>query len=96
MPVSVSRNFGPLTDTVLLTVSDWGRVGRLVRERIVTRTVEGRDEHGAAFAPYSAAYASRRAAEGMSTTPNLQVSGEMLRAITVEPDEAGVTLAFSS
>lgn len=96
MPVSISRNFGPLTDVATLTREEWGRVGRLARERIIARTLSGRDEHDQSFTAYSPAYARRRAAEGMPTTPNLQVSGEMLRAITVEPDDTGVTLAFTS
>lgn len=96
MGVTVTRNFGPLTDIPLVTKSDWGRVGRLARERIVARTVSGRDASGAPFKPYSKGYAKQMAAMGQSTMPDLQLSGEMLRAITVEPDERGVTLAFSS
>lgn len=95
MGVSVSRNFGDLTDVVLLTVSDWGRVGRLARERLISRTLAGRDETDAAFAPYSPGYAKAKAALGASTTPNLQLSGDMLNSIVVEPDADGVTLTFA-
>lgn len=96
MGVSVSRNFPPLTALPLVTKDDWGRIGRLAREAIITRTQRGIDLHGGAFKPYSTGYAKTKKALGASTTPNLTLSGEMLRAITVEPDEDGVTLAFSS
>ena len=96
MGLSVTRNFGPLTDIRPVTRADWARVGRLARERIVTRTVSGRDVSGAAFAPYSEGYRLAKGRIGASSVPNLQLSGEMLRAITVEADDDGVTLAFSS
>lgn len=97
MGVQISRNFGPLTDEqVLPSVSDWGRVGRLARERILTRTVAGYSVTGATFAPYSEGYRLAKGRIGASSRPNLQLSGEMLRAIVVEPDRDGVTLAFSS
>lgn len=32
---------------------------------------------------------------GAGSAVNLQLSGQMLQGITVEPDETGVTLAFS-
>lgn len=94
MAVSVSRNFGPLDETDLLTREDWGRIGRLARERLITRTVSGKDEDNRDFAPYSAGYAAQRASIGATTRPNLQLSGQMLQSITVEPDESGVTLAI--
>ena len=96
MGVTVDRNFVPLTDIKLLTVEDFGKVGRLAREAIITRTQRGTDMHGSSFKPYSTGYAKAKAAIGASATPNLTLSGEMLRAITVEPDAEGVTLKFSS
>jgi hypothetical protein len=93
--VTVTRNFGPLEAVPLVTRSDWARVGRLVRDRIIERTLSGREVSGAAFAPYSAGYRRAKAAAGAGSTVNLMLSGEMLRAITVEPDDDGVTLAFS-
>lgn len=94
--MSVSRNFPPLTEQPLLTKDDWGRIGRLTRERILRRTMQGVSETGTPFAPYSPGYAAAKRKSGASDRVNLQVSGEMLRAITVEPDETGVTLAFSA
>lgn len=96
MTVTVTRNFGPLTDQPLLTVQDWGRIGRLARERILARTKAGKDQHDAPFRPYSPGYAVRKSQMGGSPRVDLMVSGEMLRAITVEPDATGVTLAFSA
>lgn len=94
--VSVTRNFPSLTSVRVVTREDWARVGRLARERIIRRTTDGRDVRDASFAPYSAGYRRAKEAMGASGTVNLQLSGEMLRAITVEPDEQGVTLRFSS
>lgn len=95
MGVTVRRNFGPLTDLTLFTRRDWDRVGRLARERIVRRTVGGRDVSGSPFPPYSAGYRRAKEAIGAGSTVNLTLSGDMLNAITVEPDDMGVTLAFT-
>lgn len=94
MAVSVTRNFGPLDEIVLVTKEQWGRTGRLARERIIRRTLQGRDEDDNAFAPYSAGYAEQKSKAGASSTVNLQLSGAMLEAIQVEPDENGVTLTI--
>lgn len=90
--VELRRSFGPLDEIDLVTREDWGRVGRLARERIIARTLSGQDERDAPFAAYTPAYAKRRSQMGASTTPNLQLSGDMLNAITVTEDEVGVTL----
>lgn len=74
--------------------AEWARIGRLARERIVRRTLSGRDEADAPFAPYSPAYAKERAKLGKSSAVNLQFSGAMLNAIQVEPDDEGVTLTI--
>jgi len=94
--IAVSRNFGPLTAVELLTREDFAAIGRLARERIVRRTQQGRDEHDRSFVPYTPEYAAQKAALGTSAGVNLQLSGQMLNAITVEPDAKGVTLSFSS
>lgn len=67
-------------------------MGRLARERIIARTLSGKDEHDAPFAPYKPAYARQRDQIGASLTPNLQLSGDMLNAIVVTEDDNGVTL----
>jgi hypothetical protein len=95
LTVTTSRNFGPLADAELVTRDDWGAVGRLAREQIIRHTNAGVDEDGKPFAPYSPKYAEQKRKTGASSRPNLQVSGGMLGAITVEPDNDGVTLSFS-
>jgi hypothetical protein len=95
MGVSVTRNFGPLTETVFLSRDDWGKVGRLARERIVLRTRRGQDREGQPFKPYSPGYAKAKGKELGAGQVNLTVSGDMLNAITVEPDDKGVTLSFN-
>jgi hypothetical protein len=88
MAVTLRRNFPPLTDMQLVTREDWAAVGRLARERIIRRTVQGQGVNGP-FAPYSPKYAERKAQELGSASPvNLMVSGEMLRAIV---DRVGLT-----
>lgn len=92
MSVTIRRNFGPLARDVKFSDRALMReIGLLARERIIRRTLSGKDEGGKAFHPYSPGY---RAAKGSSKV-NLQVSGQMLQAITiVAVDEDSVTLGF--
>jgi hypothetical protein len=92
--VTVVRNFPPLDELTLIGRDDWAKIGRLARERIIRRTLAGRDEDDSAFAPYSAGYAAQKAKAGASGAVNLQLSGAMLEAIQVEPDDDGVTLTI--
>lgn len=94
MSVGITRNFGPLTQEARITREDWGRVGRFARERVTINTQSGRDEDGQAFAPYSRDYLSAKLKAGGSSTVNLTVSGAMLQAIRVAPDDQGVTLTI--
>src|SRR5262245_20604537 len=95
--VTVSANFGPLKDLQLSSRALMREVGLLARERILRRTAAGRDEHDAAFRPYSPGYAERKAKELGSAGVNLQVSGAMLNAITIsEVTDDSVTLAFNA
>jgi hypothetical protein len=95
MGVVFRRNFPPLGETALLTREDWAAVGRLARERIIRRTVQGLDVDGNAFAPYSEGYAKQREkANVASARVTLQLSGEMLRSIEVLADDDGVELTF--
>jgi hypothetical protein len=97
VPVTIRRNFGPLTDIVRqsITKADWEAAGRLARERIIRRTVMGIAPGGSAFAPYSPGYAKAKAeALGSASPVNLQVSGEMLRGITVQAFDNRVELSF--
>lgn len=95
MPVSVIRVGKPLADVPLSTEPLMRDVGLLARERILRRTLAGIDQNGAAFSPYSAAYALRKALELGSAGVNLQVSGAMLNALTItEVTPTSVTLGF--
>jgi hypothetical protein len=100
MAVTIRRNFPPLTQTKLLTESDWEAVGQMVRQNILQRTEQGIDADGTPFQPYSAAYALQKGrellgAEASMSNVDLTVSGEMLRAIGIEATEKGVTLFFT-
>lgn len=95
MGVTVTRNFGPLTDIEFLSREDWERVGRMARERIVLRTRQGRDKDEQPFRPYSQGYAQVKARELGAGPVNLTLSGDLLNAITVEADDTGVTLSFN-
>jgi hypothetical protein len=92
VPIAVTRNFGPLTDITLVAREDWRAVGLDQRERIIRRTKSGQDVHGRPFQAYSPSYLKQLAAEGLGTQVDLEVSGRMLQAITVQPDADGVTL----
>lgn len=101
MGVVVTRNFAPLSETVLFTQEDWAAIGRMARDRIVRRTLEGKDAHGQAFEPYSPGYllAKDRASGGGFdgggyARVNLTLSGEMLRGIQVIAHADRVELTF--
>lgn len=97
MPMHVSINlpaFNPLVNAALMR-----DIGDLAIRMIRTRTEAGQDVTGKAFAPYTPGYAEKRAKEGMSTTPNLTVSGRMLNDLAVTDtgtSPARVTLGFRS
>ena len=57
----------------------------LIVERIVERTDQGKDKNGVPFAKYSKAYKDSLDFKnaGKSSTPNLQLSGDMLAALKV-------------
>jgi hypothetical protein len=100
MAITIRRNFPALDKTPLLNKSDWQEVGQLIRERIIARTERGVDADGAPFAGYNSDYALEKGRELLgveaSYTPvDLTVSGEMLRAISIEATDKGVTLFFN-
>lgn len=98
MPVIVARNFGRLADEIQFSTTDLMReVGLAARELILRRTAQGIAVDGSTFAPYSAAYAVRKAKEVGSGTVDLQLSGRMLQGLVItELTENSVTLGFSS
>lgn len=94
--VSVVKTGRPLSDIRFSSRDLMKEVGLLARERVIRRTVSGIDQHDQRFAPYSAAYAKRKALELGSAAVNLQVSGSMLNALTItELTEKSVTLGFT-
>ena len=56
-------------------------IGEKTIATIRARTLAGTDMNGHRFAPYASTYARRRRAAGLSATPNLSVSGRLLRAM---------------
>jgi hypothetical protein len=82
-----------------IKLSDRGlmrEVGLLAREKIVRRTISGRDAKGGSFQPYSPEYAERKAKEGLGGgNVNLQVSGAMLNDLQItEVTDDSVTLGW--
>ncbi len=99
MGVTVRRTFadlGKLADQVVDRAL-MREVGLLARERIIRRTVSGRDDKGQPFQAYSPGYRERKAKEIGGGNVNLQVSGAMLNALTiVDVTDRSVTLGFGS
>jgi hypothetical protein len=94
--ITVRRNFIALERPVLTTRDDMAAVGQLVRQRILERTARGVDAEGRPFAPYSEGYRDRKREElGATGNVDLTVSGEMLRAITMDVTDKKVTLYFA-
>lgn len=97
MGVTIRRSFSPLTKITLVTKADYEALGRLARERIIRRTVMGMGPNHEPFQPYSEAYRLQKSqALGSASPVNLQVSGEMLRAIQVTAFDNRVELTFGS
>jgi hypothetical protein len=92
--ITIDRNFGQLNQITWMTRSDWVELSSFVIMLIQTRTLQGRDEDGNAFAAYSPEYAKQRSQAGLSTSPDLSVSGEMLNALVAEimPDGFVITV----
>lgn len=85
MGIVVRKNFVRLRDIKLVTREDMFQLGGQIINRITARTNMGIGADGQRFAPYSAAYAKQRATNGLGTSRvDLNVSGEMLNAMTVE------------
>lgn len=91
----VRKNFIVLDKPVLTTRDDMLAVGDLIRRRIMERTARGVDAQGQPFAPYSDDYRDRKREElGATGGVDLMVSGEMLRAMTLEATDKKVTIFF--
>lgn len=96
MPVTVELRGVRFSELKLSTTELMTEVGLLARERILRRTAQSQDVNGAAFKPYSAAYAVAKAKEVGPGPVNLQLSGGMLGALVItEVTDHSVTLGFS-
>jgi hypothetical protein len=81
----------------MVTRETMREIGLMARERILRRTISGKDAQGQPFQAYSAGYRLRKAQELGGGTVNLQVSGAMLNGLTiVDVTDRSVTLGFSS
>lgn len=74
--------------------SELESVGRALKERIVNRTLSGRDAEGRFFKAYSPSYARRRRKQGKKGKPDLFFSGRMLGSVTVECSSLGVKVTM--
>jgi phage gpG-like protein len=79
--VTVTRNFSPITE--FITEADMREAGDMLLRRIRTRTENGLDVNGAAFAPYSDGYAAQKSEELGHSRVDLTVSGRMLNDMHV-------------
>jgi hypothetical protein len=98
MSFTVRRVNLDLKDVSIVTREDMAAVGQMLRQRIIERTARGVDASGQPFAAYSDGYAKTKREAGVGTGGvDLTVSGEMLRAITIDvaPDAKSVTLSFA-
>jgi hypothetical protein len=93
--ITVTRTFGRLADIPLAGKALMHDVGLLARERVIRRTVGGTDAFGARFQAYAPDYEKRKREAVGGSGVDLQVSGAMLRAITiVEETDTKVVLGF--
>lgn len=67
----------------LLGAQDREILGTLIIERIIDRTLDGRDIEGRSFRRYSRSYTDELTTIGANTTPDLELTGEMLNSIQV-------------
>lgn len=95
MPITIRRNTVEASRVTFVTKEDMAAVGQLVRQRIIERTARGVDAKGRPFTPYSPAYRDLKREQLGSTGVTLTVSGEMLRAMTIEATEKRVRIAFA-
>lgn len=97
MGVVIRNNMPRLTELKFTNRELMREIGLMAREAIIRRTLAGKDANGAAFQPYSASYAATKAKELGVSNPNLQVSGGMLRNLTiVDLTDTNVTLGWNT
>lgn len=96
MGVQVRSTMPNLANIKLTDRQIMREVGLLAREKIIRRTISGRDAKGGSFQPYSPSYAAQKSKEGLGGgTVNLQVSGAMLNDLQItEVTDESVTLGW--
>ena len=95
MAIIVRDTGDDLRRAITFTRADFQAVGQLIRDAIIDRTERGVQANGQRFKPYSQLYAAQRSHEGYDTnTVNLQVSGEMLRAIKIDATDSSVVVYY--
>jgi hypothetical protein len=83
--------------TEFLTEQDMREAGEMLLRLVRTRTENGKDVNGAAFAPYSEGYAALKSAELGHSRVDLAVSGRMLNDFHVTATtNRTATLSFVS
>lgn len=71
-------------------------LGNEAKRLVLERTSEGIDEDGAAFSPYSERWKKERERQGRDgSRPDLNFTGDMLRALGVDTDAATGTATVS-
>jgi hypothetical protein len=96
MGMTVRKTNLDFRDVRFTTREDMAAVGQMLMRRIVDRTARGVDAEGNPFAPYTTEYGeAKRKAIRSSGTVDLTVSGEMLRAMTLEATDKTVSLFFA-
>lgn len=70
--------------------------GALAIDRIIERTLEGKDKNGKAFKPYSKAYKESLSFQlyKSGNNVNLELTGEMLASMESKPNIRGITVEF--
>lgn len=97
MGAQVTRTFGPLGELPITSEELMREVGDLALRIIRTRTESGRDVHGQAFQPLSAAYGTQKEKALGHRRADLTVSGRMLNDMGIQSvTRTDVTLAFRS
>ena len=79
----VKRQFAAIEDFLKSTKPMEGIVAD-IKDIVLDKTSKGHDYMGRNFKPYTKAYAERRKKLGLSTRPDLTVSGTMLGALKTE------------
>lgn len=96
MPIILRQSIPRPSSVTLTDPALMREIGQLAIRAIQDRTRSGRDTDGRAFAPYSPAYAKRKAKAGLSSTVNLTVSGDMLNGLQiVKVTDTSVTIGWT-